>query len=91
MKDSKARIGNCTFVNPKEIPGNNGEAHCLTQTIYLRNDMPPLATRNVFIHEAVHAISGAQGRLFTKKIAMAWRFNEIQGIIETYEDNQTRI
>lgn len=99
MKDFKVRIGNYTwtvkFVNPKEIPGNNGEAHYLTQTIYIRNDMTEIATRNVFIHEVVHALLGTQGRIFTKRYTdeevcefIAWRFNEIQDIIEVYERNQ---
>ena len=99
MKDFKVRIGNYTwtvkFVDQKEIPGNNGEAHYLTQTIYLRNDMPSLATRNVFIHEVVHALLGTQGRIFQKRYTdedicefIAWRFNEIQDIIETYERNE---
>ena len=102
MKDFKVRIGCYTwqvkFVDVQELPTNDGETRYNTFEILIRKTLEEPVRRLCFIHEVVHALLGTQGRCYQKQFELedvcefiAWRFNEIQDIIETYENNQTRI
>lgn len=99
MKDFKVRIGCYTwqvkFVPKEEINGCDGRTFPNDFKILVRNDLNPIVMRSVFIHEVVHALLDTQGRCYQRKFDLedvcefiAWRFNEIQDIIETYERNQ---
>ena len=99
MKDFKVRIGNYTwtvkFVDISQLPNADGETRYNVFEILIRDNLQEGMRRMVFIHEVVHALLGTQGRCFQKQFDLedvcefiAWRFNEIQDIIETYERNE---
>ena len=99
MKDFKVRIGNYTwtvkFVDIQELPRSEGQTRVNTFEILIRNSLSENTRRLTFIHEVVHALLNTQGRFYQNKFTqeeicefVAWRFNEIQDIIETYERNE---
>lgn len=102
MEDFKVRIGcharQVRFVDVRELPRSEGQTRCNTLEILIRDSLDENAKRLTFIHEAIHALLDTQGRFCQSKFtqeevceSMAWRFNGIQDIIETHEDNQARI
>lgn len=99
MKDFKVRIGNYTwtvkFVDVQELPRSEGQTRVNTFEILIRNSLDEPTRRLTFIHEVVHALLNTQGRFYQNKFTqeeicefIAWRFNEIQDIIEMYERNE---
>ena len=102
MKNFKVRIGCYTwqvrFVDAQELPRSDGQTRCNTLEILIRDSLDENAKRLTFIHEVIHALLNTQGRFYQNKFTqeevcefIAWRFNEIQEIIEIYENNQARV
>lgn len=96
MKDYDTRIGNYTwrikFVSKEELNGCDGRTIPNDFNILIRNDLPKLSQKLVFIHEIVHALLDTQGRCYQKSFNVedmceffAFRFEELKSIVEMFE------